>query len=87
MSSSTLTNLTRHPADRASVDVDVTIALDTVRAVWLGPGGQDGTDTRDPDAGARMLGIEHRFLAAMHGEDYHLLPRAAAVLHSPVVPS
>lgn len=78
MSSSTLTNLTQHPADRAPVDVDITIALDVVRRTLLVDG---------PEVAARMLRIEDAFLTAIHGEDYHLLPRAAAVLHSPVVPS
>lgn len=79
MSASTLTNLTQHPADRAPVDVDLTIALQTVRSVWLGPGTGD-SDTRDPQAGARMLRIEDQFMTAMHGPNYHELPRAAAVL-------
>lgn len=71
MSSSTLVNLTRHSADNAPVDVDVKVALDIVRGVWLDLG---------LEAGVRMLRHEDDFLTAMHGEDYHLLPRAAAVL-------
>lgn len=76
MSTSTLTNLTQHPADRTPVDVDVTIALDICRNVWLGAGGED----RDPAAGAHMLRHEDDFLTAIHGPDYHLLPKVAAVL-------
>lgn len=70
MSDSTLTNLT-HPADHAPVDVDVKIALDVVRRAWLAEG---------PEIAARMLRLEDGFLTVMHGEDYHLLPEAAAVL-------